>query len=71
MWNKIRVMIIKLEKTKDPSFVLVVDELDNYKGKIHLGVLHKHCLLSEESFEMDEYTYYHADKEKINKYCKK
>ena len=64
-------MLVRIEKIKNPLFVLVIDELDVYRGTIQLGVFHKLCLLNETTVEMDEYTYYNADKEKINKYCKK
>lgn len=64
-------MLIRLEKLKDPNFVLVIDENDVYKGTIHLGTLHKHCLIGVDTVELYDYTFYFAEKEKINKYCKK
>jgi len=64
-------MLVRLENTKDPNFLLVFDELDEYKGIIHLGAFFKYCLEKEETLEIDEYTYYWVIKEKINKYCKK
>ena len=63
-------MLVRLEKTKDWREVLVVDELDKFLGVISLGVFHKHCLKREETLEMDEYTYYYANKEKLIKYLK-
>lgn len=35
-------MLVKIEKTKDRNFVLVVDENDVYKGVIHLGTFFKY-----------------------------
>lgn len=64
-------MLVRLENTKDTNFILVVDELDNYKGIIHIGTFFKHCLEKQETLEIDDYTYYWVIKEKINKYCKK
>lgn len=64
-------MLIRLEKLKNPNFVLVIDENDVYKGAIHLGTLYKHCLINEDTVELYDYTFYSAEKEKINKYCKK
>ena len=61
-------MLCRLEKTKDWREVLVVDELDVYRGTIHLGTFFKHCLERKEILEMDEYTYYYANKEKLIKY---
>ena len=63
-------MLVRLEKTKDKLFVLVVDELDKFLGTISLGVFHKHCLKREETLEIDEYIYYYANKEKLIKYLK-
>lgn len=63
-------MIIRIEKIHEPNFVLVVDELDVYRGTIHLGTFFKHCLEREETLEMDEYTYYYVNKEKLIKYLK-
>lgn len=63
-------MIIRIEKTKNWREVLVVDELERFLGVISLGVFHKHCLERKETLEMDEYTYYYVNKEKLIKYLK-
>lgn len=63
-------MVVRLEKIKNWREVLVVDELDKFIGVISLGVFHKHCLEREETLEMDEYTYYYVNKEKLIKYLK-
>ena len=63
-------MLVKLEKTKDWREVLIVDELDIYKGAILLSIFYKHCLERKETLEMDEYTYYYVNKEKLIKYLK-
>ena len=59
-----------LEKTKDWREVLIVDELAIYKGAILLSIFYKHCLEREETLEIDEYTYYYTNKEKLIKYLK-
>jgi|GEM_PF-5273741 len=63
-------MIIRIENTKDWREVLVVDELDRFLGVISLSVFHKFCLERKETLEMDEYTYYYVNKEKLIKYLK-
>lgn len=63
-------MIVRLENTSKPNLVLVIDELDIYRGTIHLGTFFKHCLERKETLEMDEYIYYYVNKEKLIKYLK-
>lgn len=63
-------MIVRIEKTKDWTKVLVVDELDKFLGVISLGTFHKLCREREETLEMDDYTYYYVNKQKLIKYLK-
>jgi len=63
--------MVRLEKLRNSQHVLVVDELDIYRGEIYYPLFKKSCLLKDETVEIDEYEYYFADKEKLKKYCKK
>lgn len=63
-------MLVRIEKTKDFNFVLVLDENDIYKGMIHTGTFFKFCVLEEETTYLeDDYDYYTVSKQMIEKYC--
>lgn len=64
-------MMVRLEKILGTQYVLVIDELDIYRGKIYYPLFKKSCLLKDETVEIDDFEFYFADKEKLIKYCKK
>lgn len=45
-------MLIRLEKIKDKNTRLVVDELERYLGKIHIGTFFKYCVEKEDTIEI-------------------
>ena len=63
-------MLVRTEDTKNDLIVLVVDELNKFLGVIDLEDFITHCVTKKETLEMDDYTYYYTNKEKLIKYLK-
>lgn len=59
-------MYIRYEDTKDERVVLVVDELENYKGKVRLMDLLDLFDDDLQVVEENEYIYKFVDKQQLN-----
>lgn len=61
-------MIVRIEEVKDSDVILVVGELEDFKGKMYYADFAECVLEERESFIEDGHIWWHVEKQLINKY---